>query len=59
MVMIMKKMMESKIEWDVLDRWWADRYEMDYGHFLDQSKLIHGTDIEGSSAAEVCTDNIV
>jgi len=57
--MIMKKMMESKIEWDVLDRCWADRYEEDYGHFLDQPQIIHDTDREGSSAPEVCTDDIV
>jgi len=51
--------MGSKIEWDVLDRYWADRYEEDYGHLLDQHQIIHDTDIEGSSSAEVCTDDIV
>ena len=57
--MIMKSKMGTEIDWDALDRCWADMYEEDYGHFSDHSRIIHDIRIHGSSDAEVCTDGII
>ncbi|MCZ7372776.1 MAG: hypothetical protein O8C60_03830 [Candidatus Methanoperedens sp.] len=57
--MMMKLKMGTEIDWDELDRCWADMYEEDYGHFSDHSRIIHDIRIHGSSDAEVCTDGII
>ncbi|MCX9029959.1 MAG: hypothetical protein OIN86_17485 [Candidatus Methanoperedens sp.] len=55
----MKSNIGTEIDWNELERCWANMYAEDYGHFSDHRQIIHGTRKQGSSAAEVCIIDII